>query len=301
MDHDQRFKQLISELLPELIDLSAPKVATLLDFPSIEWMPQEVYLDPHQGNKRTLDLVARVRTRKPIRDPKAPGGIANEIVIDVEVESRDSLERLRPQIHDYFGYLRRKYQVPVFSVGLLLNVGLNGIGWDKYEDRHFGKALVRFQYAYLGLPALDGMSYLRGNNILGVALSALMRMPSDGRARIKAEAFRRIALSDKNDHQKHILAECFDAYFVLSDEENEEFERIQQEEDFREIRAMTSLWTRQGQLETDRRLLRLLIEKRFGVLSKVTQEKINALSVERLEELIVSFSEVRSLEEVGLK
>ena len=41
---------------------------------------------------------------------------------------------------------------------------------------------MRFDYWYVGLPALDSETYLQGENWLGVALSMLMRMPREERA-----------------------------------------------------------------------------------------------------------------------
>jgi hypothetical protein len=52
---------------------------------------------------------------------------------------------------------------------------------------------IRFEYAYVGLPALDGEQYTTGENLLGVALSALMRLPADRRAELYAEGLKRIA------------------------------------------------------------------------------------------------------------
>jgi excisionase family DNA binding protein len=39
-------------------------------------------------------------------------------------------------------------------------VGLDGIGWDVYEETRWGHRLVTFEYAYVGLPALDGEHYV---------------------------------------------------------------------------------------------------------------------------------------------
>ncbi len=50
-------------------------------------------------------------------------------------------------------------------------VGLDGIGWDAYEEHFWEQRIVRFEYAYVGLPALDGEQYATGENLLGVALA----------------------------------------------------------------------------------------------------------------------------------
>lgn len=130
-DHDQRFKALLTEFLFEFIRLFASPIAESLAWETVEWLPQENFLDLFEGQKRTLDLVARVLTREPKLDERSDAGRTNQMIIDLEVESRSSLERLRPQAYEYYEFLRRRYRVPVLSLALLLNVALEGIGWDE--------------------------------------------------------------------------------------------------------------------------------------------------------------------------
>src|SRR5436190_1283048 len=134
-DHDQRFKTLLREFLPEFFALFFPDWAARFDFAGTEWLEQEAFLDPPGGEKRVLDVV----------------------------------------------------------------------GWDAYEERLWDHPLLRFEYAYIGLPALDGPTYFRGENSLGLALSALMKLPAADRARIKAEGLARIARSRENEVRKELL------------------------------------------------------------------------------------------------
>ena len=62
--------------------------------------------------------------------------------------------------------------LPVLPIALFLRLGHKGIGWDAYEEHFWEHRIVRFDYAYVGLPALDGESYATGENLLGVALGA---------------------------------------------------------------------------------------------------------------------------------
>jgi hypothetical protein len=55
----------------------------------------------------------------------------------------------------YYVQLRRDTQLPVLPIGLFLRVGLDGIGWDAYEENFWEHRLLRFEYAYVGLPALE--------------------------------------------------------------------------------------------------------------------------------------------------
>jgi len=41
-------------------------------------------------------------------------------------------------------------------IGLFLRVGFDGIGWDAYEEHFWEHCLLRFEYAYVGLPGLEG-------------------------------------------------------------------------------------------------------------------------------------------------
>ena len=74
---------------------------------------------------------------------------------------------------DYYIQLRRDSGLPVLPIALFLRTGLDGIGWDGYEEHFWERLILRFEYAYVGLPALDGEQYATGDNLLGVALSAL--------------------------------------------------------------------------------------------------------------------------------
>ena len=72
-DHDQRFKALLREFLPEFFALFFPDWAARFDFAGTEWLEQEAFLDPPGGEKRILDVVAKVPTRVPVPDPSGRG------------------------------------------------------------------------------------------------------------------------------------------------------------------------------------------------------------------------------------
>ena len=81
-----------------------------------------------------------------------------------------ALSAFRPRMFEYYIQLRRDTGLPVLPIALFLRVGLDGIGWDAYEEHFWEQRIVRFEYAYVGLPALDGEQYATGENLLGVAL-----------------------------------------------------------------------------------------------------------------------------------
>src|SRR4051812_9131256 len=117
-DHDQRLKVAVRAFIGELLALRLPDWAERFDLVGIEWLEQEVFPDPPQGERRHIDLVARVRLLQPVRG-------CREALVHVEVESGDSVSDLRgrmPRYHDFLGY---KHNLPVLSLAVYMGVGLD--------------------------------------------------------------------------------------------------------------------------------------------------------------------------------
>ena len=77
-DHDQRLKVLIKEFFHAFFLCFFPNWAARFEFVDIDWLDKELFLAPPHGEKRQLDLVARLRLRpgapQPRRGPIKPEG-----------------------------------------------------------------------------------------------------------------------------------------------------------------------------------------------------------------------------------
>src|SRR5687767_11115598 len=104
-DHDQRLKSVVRECLAEAVGLTFPAWAAALDLTAPQWLEQEVFPDPPSGERREVDLVARV----PIRT----GGQA---LVHVEVEWRDSLTSLYERMPRYHHFLGFRHGLAVLSL-----------------------------------------------------------------------------------------------------------------------------------------------------------------------------------------
>jgi hypothetical protein len=298
-DHDQRLKVLLREFLPEFFALFFPDWAGRFDFTGAEFLDQEAFLDPPQGEKRLLDVVAKVATRESVPDP---GGRETDhwlVVVHIEVESARSAVDIRPRMWQYYDFLRRQHRLPVLPICLFLRVGLDGIGWDAYEERFWDHPLLRFEYSYVGLPTLDGPTYANGPNLLGVALSALMKLPAADRARIKAEGLDRIARSRENDAKKYLLTECFDNYLALTPAQAAEYERMQAER-FVEGKVMATSFEERGRVKGVREVVRKQLDKKFGPLGPDVIQRLEDLPIEKVEDIALAFHEAKSLDDLGL-
>src|SRR5207302_7839346 len=164
-----------------------------------------------------------------------------------------------------------KHGLPVLPIGLYLRVGLQGIGIDVYEEHFWELRPVRFEYLYVGLPALDAVEYVQGDNWLGVALSALMRIPKERAAWLGAEALRRLVGAPLTDQQRFLLADCVQTYLPLDEEQERVFEQLIAPEIYQGVRTMTrtlaTSWYEKGQDQGRRETLREQLEARFGPLS----------------------------------
>jgi hypothetical protein len=327
MDHDQRFKVLLKAFFAEFFQTFFPAWADRFDFSRVDWLEQEVFTDPPRGERRSLDLVARVPLRPGV-PPPAPG-LAEPAdcwltLIHIEVESPDTVAPLRPRMLSFYEYLRRQHGLPVFPIALYLRVGLNGIGWDVYEETYWDQRLLYFSYAYVGLPGLKGEQYVAGEHLLGVALTALMGVPAERRAAVHAEALRRLAEARENDYRRYLLLDCLEAYASLDEAQAQELGELLRTERYEGARTMAITtfekgvqegWrqaattfekgvqkgVQEGVQEGRRATLRELLELRFGPLSPGAQDRLESLNPEQLEALTRALLNAPSLQELGLE
>ena len=304
-DHDQRFKTLIQEFFADFLRLFFRPWAERFDCSAVEWLDKEVFPDPPEGSRRALDLVAKLATRQEVPGQR-PGEPDHWLaLVHIEIESPDKVAPLRPRMFHSYVQLRAKHGLPVLPIGVYLKVGLEGIGIDVYEEHFWELRAMRFEYLYVGLPALDAIQYVQGDNWLGVALAALMRIPPDQVAWLGAEALRRLLEAPLTEQQRFLLGECVQAYLPLDEAQRRAFERLVATEPYRGVQAVNKTWFEQGReqgLEQGQRaLLRELLEDRCGHLSPMVQERFQQLPAERLPMVARAVLRAQSLQELGLQ
>ena len=74
-----------------------PDWAERFDFAGLEWLNAEVFPDPPQGERRYLDLVARLPTRQVVPAMRPGEEDAWVTVLHVEIEWPDAVAPLRPR------------------------------------------------------------------------------------------------------------------------------------------------------------------------------------------------------------
>ena len=64
VDHDRLFKELISTFFVEFLELFLPDVLKDIDRDTIQFLPQEVLTDVTSGDKKTVDILVKVKYRQ---------------------------------------------------------------------------------------------------------------------------------------------------------------------------------------------------------------------------------------------
>jgi hypothetical protein len=138
-DHDQRLKTAVKSKFSDAIDLLLPEWVPLFDFPKLEWLEQEIFPDPPKGARRAIDILAKIPTLQPIKvTPKDRAADTCVGLVHVELEGWDPLDVMRERMRDYRHYLSKKLQLPVLPLCIYMHVGLEGLGWDEWQETFFG-------------------------------------------------------------------------------------------------------------------------------------------------------------------
>ncbi len=310
--HDPRFKRLLQEFFAEFFWLFFPNWGARFDFSNIEWLDKEILSDALRGDSHYVDVVAKLPTLQAVPGPDGRSAESWLALVHVEVESAEKVAPLRRRMFEYYEPLRRRHDLPVLPIGLYLRIGLDGIGWDAYEEYFWEHQLVRFNYPYVGLPALDGEQYLRQDNWLGVALAALMRVSKERRMALAGEALERLVHCPENAYRKTLLCECVSAYLPVDDDQRGEIEAFLRNHPDSGVRAMSmglldhveQRGEQRGELKGaeigQRKLLGEQLEIRFGSLSPAAQARLANWPAERLTELWRALLSASSLEQLGL-
>jgi len=302
-ERDQRFKIILQTFFKEFIQLFFHDWEQRFAWPVAEWLDKEAFLDPPQGRRRQLDLVVKVPLVSPVKVSEREAA-ESLILIHVEIDSSEGVAEVPQSMFGYYAWLRSRHGLPVLPIGVYLRVGHDGIGRSTHRETTWEKTLLEFHYPYTGLPALNSADYVHGSNWLGVALSALMNVSAEDRARLKAIAMQRLATSPLNDAQRHILCECVEAYLPLEGPSLKEYDNTLLTRDFQEALMIgkTSFekgiekGIGQGQIA----LLRRQLESRFGRVNDAVANRLEKLSSEQINQLADKLLTANSLAELGL-
>jgi hypothetical protein len=316
MDHDQLMKTLIREFFADFLRLFFADWAARFNLDQIEWLDQELYPNPPEGSRHIVDLVAKLHTKEPVGNQDSADANAWLALVHIEIESPDRTTLLKPRLPAYYIHLRDRNQLPVLPIVLYMKVGLDGIGVDTVEESFWEFNVLRFRYLYVGLPGLDAVQYVEGDNWLGVALAALMKIDKQRMRDLGNEAVRRLGMAPLTEYQRFLLTACVDKYLPLDEAGRAQFEQSIATGD-EGVRTMTKGFIERaydrgaeegaqkgrnaGLQEGQAKLLRAMLEQKFGTLPERFVDRLNQLPADRLVSVGIKVMTATTLDELGVE
>ncbi len=278
--HDQLFKQLLQAFFADFMRLFDPETAAQLDLSTISFRDAEAFTDIPQGERRTADLVAEIRTL---------AGLKELILAHVEIQ-REREARFPRRMWQYYSVLRQREDLPVIPIAVVLYPGRVGIAREVYEETVLGQTILTFSYLQISLPLLDSTEYVGAESVLGAGLASVMRLPARREAQIALHlaSLRRVRealdTGQVDDARAFLLVNFIATYLPLNDAEREEL-RVQLEQEGDSTMETTELtWAErmfeQGEQRGMRAAIRQLLRARFGSVSPEAEATLAGLTRE---------------------
>ncbi len=253
----------------------------------------------------------------PILD--ASGEKAKELfaVIHLEIESSQSKTSIMERLPTYYIHLRNRTKLPVLPIIIFLNRGGDGesYGTMEHRDTLFGLEIQVMRFLYVALKGLKALEYMEKDNLLAVALTALMNIPEESIAWVGAEALRKISQAPLQTHERFVLGECVRAYLPMGPQHRAEWDKLLATETFLGVKAMNKTFYEEGIEEGIERgieqgrvdhleLAVNLLEGRFGPLPAKILADLKSRSRQELRSMITNSYRITSLDALdfdGLK
>ena len=295
LDHDANFKRLLTTFFHEFVALFLPEVGAYLDMTTpIEFLDKEIFTDITGGERREVDLIAKVRFRD------------QDAFFLIHVENQANAQSNFPQrMFRYFARLHEKYDLPVYPVVVFSYDSPKRPEPRQYQVAFPDMAVLQFTYRVVQLNRLSWRSYVLQPNPLAAALMAKMKIAHKDRPRVKLECLRLLATLKLDPARSKLIGGFIDTYLNLTTDEMRRYERefgkLAPEEKEANMELISS-WEQRG-LQVGRHegmeyvVLRLL-RQRLGDLPAEIEQRIDALSPEQIDALTDTLFDIQSVDQV---
>ncbi len=284
MAHDQVWKEVLWTFFAEFMQLFFPDAALGLDFERLRLIEGELFTDLPSGARREPDLLVEAHTKE---------GAIELIMVHIEVQRKREKD-VPYRMWEYYSLLRLRRKRPVFPVVVYLAPGTGGLTEESHTESLFGRDILAFRYAAVGLPDLPAEQYLERENVLAPALSALMRSGEVTRVMHKLRMYQRMTISSLDEARRSLLLYVMDSYLKLNQSEEEELRRLVEQPELQEVKEMLTTYeergiqkgiqqgivqgVQQGIVQGQRRTLLLMMRRKFGNLPDSVQSRVESIT-----------------------
>ena len=194
---------------------------------------------------------------------------------------------------------------PSSQIAILPERKVKGFEPETYCEELFDYEFLGFSYFHIGLGGISVDDYWDEDNPISWSFASLMDSGERDRALLLVECYRRVRESSLNEAEKALLINFIATYYQLNPDEEAEFHRRLEGEEYQEVKEMQETYfdklQRQGAVQGMQELLAQLLQSKFGSLPQTVADKIQTMeSQDELTELAKKVVTASSLTELGL-
>ena len=237
-DHDQLFKDLLSEFSMEFMELFFPELATRLDKSLVVSLDKELATDLGPKKAHRADLVLKVWDKV----------IENFVLLHFEIESTRHSKFPERMLH-YHCWLMKKYAYPIIPIAIYTfrtpRTKLNGL----FESSYAHLTVIHFEFQLIQLNQLHWRKFLGAANPAASALMACAMHDNHERVDVKLECLRSLAQLGIPPKKEAIVQLFIDAYLPLDFAEEQNFLKLLSDLTSKErtkVMTYVTTWERRG-------------------------------------------------------
>lgn len=213
--------------------------------------------------------------------------------LENQSEERSAFKR---RMFRYFSRLLDLHELPIYPIVVLSYNKPKKVAGNSYQVSFPDFMVLSFNYRVVQLNQLNWRDFLNKPNPLASALMAKMNIKASERPKVKLECLRLLVTLKLDRAKMKLISGFVDTYLKLNAKElqvfNKEIDKIIPSEKEQIMEIVTS-WMQdgiqqglvQGRKEGELALILRLVNKRFGAIDPSLQDKIEVLTLGKLEEL----------------
>jgi hypothetical protein len=291
IDHDANFKRLITTFFHEFVALFLPQLGSYLDADTpVEFLDKEIVTDLTSGEKRAVDLIAKVRFRD------------TDAFFLVHIENQAGAQSHFPRrMFRYFTRLHDKYNLPVYPVALFSYDAPQRPEPQGYTVAFPDATVLQFRYRVIQLNRLSWRRYVKQPNPVAAALMAKMKIAPKDRPKVKLECLRLLATLKLDPARTELIGSFIETYLRLNAQELQRYEQalagLAGPEKETTMEMVTS-WHIKGRHEGMEHVILRLLRNRFGDLPATVEQNITRLTPAQIDSLTDALFDLQAIEQV---
>ena len=274
INHDQKFKELISTFFMEFLELFLPELARAIEPDSVTFREQEYFVDLVDGETNIIDLLAEVKLA------------GEEATVLVHIEPQSTSRTTFPQrLFFYFSRLHQKHLKRIYPIALFSYDQPAEAAKTQYKVEFPHLKVLEFNFTAVQLNRLNWRDFIDRPNPVAAALMSKMSIDMNDRPKVKAECLRLLVTLKLNPAKSRLISQFVDTYLRLNMKEEQTFQaeidKLNLQEKEAIMQTMTS-WEEKGMEKATQTIALNLFRKNMPI---ETIAEVTGLTIEQLQHL----------------